>query len=314
MQWIVIVVLLLIIGIVIYTGYYIFTAVMIRKKKLPFVSDNIDDTNNVLAPTAKVREAYRLKHLESFRKLPFETLIIKSFDNLNLYANFLKGENVKETVILVHGYKSSAENEFGGIVNVYLRRQCNILALENRAHGRSEGKYIGFSELDQYDIIAWVKKINELYPETSIFLHGVSMGGASVIHTCNKQMKNVKGIIEDCGFTSCRAITKAMMKKTFNLPYFPFGYVASIFALIISKVDFDKSDGLKEVKESKYPILFITGDKDNFVPSKMTIAMYKACNSPKKLLVVENAGHAAANVVDEEKYFREVEMFLNKYN
>ncbi|MGI6608438.1 MAG: alpha/beta hydrolase [Erysipelotrichaceae bacterium] len=313
MKWFIIVILLIAVAASVYVGYHIFKVVMVPDMNLPFDGDDIDDSDNVMYPTARLHREYRLKHLDNFNNLPFETLTIKSFDGLNLYARFLEGENTGETVILVHGYKSAAENDFGGIVKVYLKRKCNILALENRAHGRSEGRYVGFGELDQYDIISWVNMINERYPETSVFLHGVSMGAASVIHTCNKKMDNVKGIIEDCGFTSCRAITRAMMKRAFNIPYFPAGYIAGFFSLILAKVDYDKSNGLTEVAESKYPILFISGNQDNFVPATMTMDMYEACNSEKQLLIVENAGHAAANVVDENEYFRQIEIFMDKY-
>lgn len=314
MKWFLILALLFVIGAITYFGYYVFRIVMDPNLKLPFADDGIDDPNNVMYPTTRIREKYRLKHLESFNNLPFKTLTIKSFDGLNLYGNLLEGENTRETVILVHGYKSSAASDFGGISKVYLKRKCNILALENRVHHRSEGRYVGFGELDQYDIIYWVNKVNEMYPETNIFLHGVSMGGAAVIHTCNKKMENVKGIIEDCGFTSCKAITQTMMKRAFKVPYFPVGYIASLFSLLLAKVDYDKSNGIKEVSKSKYPILFISGNEDNYVPVAMTYDMYAACSSEKHLLIVENAGHAAANVVNEDEYFRQIEMFMNKYN
>jgi fermentation-respiration switch protein FrsA (DUF1100 family) len=314
MKWFIIVIILFVISAIIYSGYIIFKIVMDPNMKLPFVVDNIDDPKNVMYPTARVHQEYRLKHRAGFKSLPFKTLKAKSFDGLDLYAELLEGENIKETVILVHGYKSAAINDFAGIIQVYLKRKCNILALENRAHGRSEGRYVGFGELDQYDIIYWVKKINEIYPETNIFLHGVSMGGAAVIHTCNKEMINVKGIIEDCGFTSCRKITKELMKRAFNIPYFPVGYISSFFALALAKVDFDKSDGIKEVIKSKYPILFISGNQDNFVPVKMTVDMYASCGSEKYLLIVDNAGHSAANVIDEDEYFRQIEIFMDKYS
>ncbi len=313
MKWFILAIILLVAVIIVYFGYYVFRVVMDPNLKLPFANENIDNPNNVMYPTTRKHEEYRLKHLEGFRNLPFKTLTIKSFDGLNLFANLLEGENTNETVILVHGYKSSAANDFGGISKLYLKRKCNILALENRAHQRSEGRYVGFGELDQYDIINWVKKTNSLYPDTGIFLHGVSMGGASVIHTCNKEMENVRGIIEDCGFTSCKAITKALIKRAFKVPYFPVGYIASFFSLLLAKVDFDKSDGIKEVSKSKYPILFISGDQDNFVPVTMTMDMYAACVSEKQLLIVKDAGHAAANVVAEEKYFKQIEIFMDKY-
>ena len=123
-------------------------------------------------------------------------------------------------------------------------------------------------------------------------------------------MKNVKGIIDDCGFTSITAITKHMMKNVFRIPYFPFGYVAGWFAGGIANVNFDISDGIKEAADSLYPLLIVHGKDDRFVPCQMSEQIYNACSSSKQLFIVEKAGHAAAHVVDQQGYFDRIQQFI----
>ena len=294
-------------------GNKVFRTVMDRNLLLPTKEDDLDDPNNLLAPTTRQRVAYKEGKAGYFNSLPFEDLYIQSFDGLKLHGMFIKGEDPSLTAILVHGYKASPEGDFDGIIKLYMDRKCNILCVEDRSHGQSEGRWLGFSELDQYDVISWTEKINEMYPDTNIFLHGVSMGGATVVHTCNKEMKNVKGIVDDCGFTSIRDITKHLMKRVFNVSYFPFGYTAGIISIFVAHVNFDKSNGVKEVAQSKYPMLFIHGSEDKFVPCYMGKNMYEACTSEKDIFIVEGAGHAASQILDEEGYFNKVNNFIDKY-
>lgn len=269
-----------------------------------------EEDNYLMLPTGKKLEKFNNSKKEAFNKLPFETLTIQSYDGLKLYGNYLKGEDSNITVILVHGYRSSPIGDFVAIIEMYLKRKYNILLVENRAHGRSEGKYIGFGELDRYDIAKWVEKIKTMNPNTNIFLHGCSMGAATVTHTCHMGL-DIKGIIADCGFTSILDITKYLIHDLYKLPYFPFGEMARLNAWIFAKTPFNKTNSKEVVKDSKVPIAFISGKEDNFVPCQMTIDAYNACKSKKYLLLVENTGHVASYMEAKDEYENIVDKLIN---
>lgn len=300
MWWKVLLLVLLIIFIILFLiGNYLFRVVFDRNISLP-KKDN-KESNPLMEPTGKELEKFNEARKEKFLSLNFETLTIQSFDNLKLYGNFVKGEDESVTVICIHGYRSSMLGDFIGISEIYQKRKYNLLFVENRAHGRSEGKYLGFSELDRFDIASWVKKIKEMYPSTKVFLHGNSMGAASVVHTSDMDI-GVSGIIADCGFTSILDITNYLIKDMFKLPSFPFINMARLNAWIFAKVSFDKSNSKRIVKNSKVPIVFISGTEDNYVPVQMTIDTYENCTSKKYLLLVEGAGHVASYMKDSASY------------
>ncbi|MDO4198783.1 MAG: alpha/beta hydrolase [Erysipelotrichaceae bacterium] len=281
-------------------GYLIFISTLGRNFSLPGNPDADPDDGN-MKPTGKRLIAFQKPYIDAFKELPFEECCIKSFDNLKLYAYLIKG-NPEEVVIFMHGYRSNKENDFADKYEIYKERNSTMLFLDGRAHGKSEGKYIGFSELDRFDIEKWVDFINEKYDNPRIYLHGVSMGGASVIHCANMHLNNLCGIIDDCGFTSGRDITAVQMKGTFNLPYFPFATLATFFAKNVGGVDFDKSKGEECARESDVPIVYIHGKADVFVPCWMSEKMYEATVKPKRLLLVEGAGHAAAYMMAPAEY------------
>ena len=311
-----IVILIVILLLAMAVGYYIFNSVFLYNdqmkgdKESAIDPSSIDSETDLMRPTAARYYAFRAPYIDEFEKLDLKELTVRSFDNLTLYGYLLEGDP-KEVVICVHGYKSSMQEDFADRIEIYRKRGSTILLLNDRAHGKSEGTYLGFSEHDRRDVAKWVDLINEMYDDPKIYLHGVSMGGATVIHCANMKLKNVCGIIDDCGFDSIIGISKHLMNDIYHMPYFPFGYLAWFWSVIITGISFNTSIGEDCVKDTDIPILFIHGREDNYVPCEMSEKMYEACVSPKELHLIDGCGHAAAYMMAKEEYTAAVNRLLD---
>ena len=55
-------------------------------------------------------------------------------------------------------------------------------------------------------------------------------------------------------------------------------------------------------------------DRDEFVPTQMTLDNYSACAGPKELLIVPEAGHGTSNFVEPERYRETALRFMKKYS
>ena len=291
-------------------GYFMFATVFARKQPKPDESYEFDTPHDMSRPTGRRLAEYRKGLIPQFRKLKLEELEITSFDGLKLKGYLLKGDP-KEVIICVHGYHSCPEDDFCDKLPIYRKRGSTVLFVVDRGHGDSEGQYVGFSELDRFDVQKWVEKVNELYDDPKIYLHGVSMGGATVIHCADMKLRNVCGIIDDCGFNSILSICKAMIGDVYNLPFFPCGHLSWLWARIILHMDYDTSIGERCVANTDIPILFIHGREDHYVPLWMAVSMYVACKSPKELLIVDGCGHAAACMCAPEEYEAAVNRLLD---
>ena len=307
---VVLIVVFLILALLWSAGYYIFASVFINKKQAPMDPALIDSESDMMRPTAKRLYAYIEPLKEEMKKLPLKRIETMSFDGHKLVGYLLEG-NPEEAVICVHGYKSDFYSDYADKIKMYLDRGSTVLLVNDRAHGESEGKYLGFSEHDRMDVARWVDKLNTMYEKPRIYLHGVSMGGATVIHCANMHLENVCGIIDDCGFDSILGITQTLMKDIYHVPYFPLGYIAWFWAQVLNKVNFNTSIGERCAYESDVPIVFIHGKEDHFVPCKMSIDMYEACRAPKELHLIENCGHAASYMVATEEYTDMVNRLMN---
>ncbi len=237
---------------------------------------------------------------------------IKSFDGLTLRAMLIPCENAKGTVIMMHGYRSDGYADFSRVFEFYRKLSFNILLPHHRSHFSSEGKYITFGILEQYDCRDWIKYAAENIGG-DIYLLGISMGAATVMLASSLSLpENVKGIIADCGYSSVWDELSYVLKRDYGLPAFPLMHLVNLrFKRVIGK-DLRSASCSKAVAKTNLPILFIHGSSDNFVPCEMTMENYTACKSEKSLYISNGADHAVVSWVDPEGYKKSVTDFLTK--
>lgn len=275
----------------------------------------IDESDELQIANDVERQIIQNQNKETIKGLNFKektkSMIISSEDSLKLRGQYLDHEYSHRWVILVHGYKSSNENmmSYG---SEYYENGYNVVLPDNRAHGKSDGTYIGMGWLDKNDIACWVNWVIKKDPQAQIILHGVSMGGATVMMASGDHLPQVVGYIEDCGYTSVWDIFASELDKRFSIPTFPVLDISNLIAKIKAGYDFKEASSVNQVKKAKQPMLFIHGSKDDFVPVDMVYEVYDACSSVKELYIVDDAGHAQAKDYDVEDYWNHVFTFIDK--
>ena len=232
-------------------------------------------------------------------------------DSLRLHGKRFKNSG-SDYALVCHGYTSKAKH-MAGFVKKFYDRGFNVLAVDARAHGDSEGAKIGMGWPERRDIAGWIKLILSWDPDARIILHGVSMGAATVLMASGETLpENVKAVIADCGYTSewDEFIWEA---ETLHIPWFPVLNAASLLSKLRDGYDFKQASALDQVKKSRIPTLFIHGTEDELVPYKMLGELFSAAACEKEKLTVEGAGHALSSSVDPELYWSTVERFIEKY-
>ncbi len=239
---------------------------------------------------------------------------IISRDGLKLKGyEVISNQDSNVWVIAVHGYMGRG-SDMVNPVKKFKEYGYNALILDLRAHGKSEGKYIGMGWLDHYDLEIWIDKIISEHEDCKIILYGISMGASTVMMTTGENLpQNVKVCIEDCGYTSAWEEFSVHIRKLFHMLPFPLLYVASIISKINVGYGFKEASSVKQVKKSSTPTLFIHGACDKFVPFKMLQKIYDSAKCPKEKLEIEDSAHAESSNVNPEKYWNTVENFINKY-
>ena len=246
---------------------------------------------------------------------PHEDVYITSFDGLKLHATYFPGmedeagrpadvSGVKKAVICFHGYTGEGLSNHIAIADYFLKKGYAMLMPDARAHGESEGEYIGFGCLDRKDALSWVNwLIGKCGNDVAIMLHGTSMGGATVLMASGLDLPcQVKGIVSDCGFTSPKEVFTNVLNHMYHLPAFPAIQGADLINKRLAGYGMDECNAKYEVQKAKVPILFIHGSSDTFVPVSMCHEIYENCASPKRKLIVEGAAHAESYYKDMADY------------
>lgn len=235
---------------------------------------------------------------------PHEDIYEMSDDSLKLHATFFPQGDKKKVAICFHGYTSHGMSDYIALSDYYMRNGFSMLLPDARAHGQSEGRYIGFGCLDRYDALKWIQwVIKECGEDVEILLHGTSMGGATVLMTGALELPpQVKGIVSDCAFTSPKEVFTHVLNSMYHLPAFPVIPMADWINRRKAGYGMDECNAAEEIKKVKIPVLMIHGDSDFFVPTDMCRKIYDNCPGEKKLLIVEGASHAESYYKDMKAY------------
>lgn len=248
---------------------------------------------------------------DNLRNLKYEDIYTESFDHLKLHGRYYHNSNSNKIDICFHGYKGDAIRDFCGGAETIKRTKHNMLLIDERAHGESEGKVITLGIKERFDALKWIEYVLKRFgKKTEIYLYGVSMGAATILMINDLKLpNNVKRIVADSPFSKPKDIIKKVitdMKLPANLIY-PFVYLG---ARIYGGFNPNEINAIDAVKKSKIPILIYHGTDDNFVPYEMSKKIYKNINSKKDILLTPNADHGMSYMVNKEAYYEKLLNFF----
>ena len=213
------------------------------------------------------------------------------------------------TALVIHGWRDTPIKYFY-LARIYERELgYNVVIPDVYAHGRSDGDMIRMGWLDRLDMLRWM----EAFKTDTMVVHGVSMGGAATMMLSGEKMPpGIKDIrfVGDCGYTSVWDEFAGELKNRFGLPQFPLMYSASLLCRLLYGWDFVEASSLNQVRKCRYPMLFIHGDSDAFVPTEMVFRLFAAKKGPKELWITKNTDHAHSYKNHSAEYIRRLKKFL----
>lgn len=246
---------------------------------------------------------------------PREDVYIYADDGLKLHGTYFPGQGKKKLVLCFHGYTGKGISDNIGISTYYLPRGYQMLMADARAHGESEGNYVGFGCLDRMDALRWIQYVQKCFgTDCEIWLHGTSMGGATVLMAGGLDLPDaVKGIVSDCAYTSAWEVFAHVLKSQYHISPFPVLNLADKMVRKQAGYSLGQCNSAEEVKKAKVPILFIHGEADTFVPCSMCDEIYRNCPTPKSKLIVKGAGHVEAFYKDSDLYEKKLTEFYGQW-
>ena len=245
---------------------------------------------------------------------PFEPVTITTFDDKKLYARYYHVADDAPLQIQFHGYKSSAVLDFCGGSLYAGKIGHNALVVDQRSHGKSEGKAITFGVLERKDVLCWINYARSRFGEdVRIILAGLSMGAATVLMATDQPLPaNVIGVMADCPYSASGAIIQTVCARDMHLPsrlLYPF---IKLGARLFAGFDLEESSAVTAVKNTPVPILIIHGTGDKFVPCDMSREIREANPDMITLVTIPDAGHGLCYMTEPAIYEEAMQEFFKK--
>lgn len=197
----------------------------------------------------------------------------------------------------------------------YERSGVNVLVIDTRCHGMSDGKYATIGVGESRDAIAWAKYLHDKEGMKRIFFHGVCIGGAtSIFAAASPELPGyVTAMVNEGCFVNFRESFKNHMIVD-KRPVFP--VLDEIMIEIYRKtgVNVLRDAPIKAARKAHIPVLFIFGEKDVYsVPdkSRKLIAAYAGEN--KRVKWLPSGGHSHLRINNTEEYDNAVISFMKEF-
>ncbi len=188
----------------------------------------------------------------------------------------------------------------------YEKAGFNILVIDTRCHGKSDGIYNTIGVKESRDVLAWAKLMNEQFGNREIYFHGICIGTASGLYalTADDCPDYIKGLTTDGCFISFRETFKRHMMAE-KRPLFP---VLDMVMLLINRhtgtnVYRDKPITAMKRLDPRFRMLFLYGEKDIFSIPEKTKMLFAACKAGNKQLVwFDKGGHSHLRINNTTQY------------
>lgn len=195
---------------------------------------------------------------------------------------------------------------------VYADNGYNILTIDQRAHGKSDGKYnsIGFKE--HKDVLAWGKLLNENYGIKKIWLHGICIGSScSLFALTDKNCPDYFiGMTAEGMYPNFYESFKNHM-IALKKPVSP--YLQLVERLVNKKIGITMKYGpINVIGKLKKPLLMLHSKEDLYSLPETAQVLYDLCGSEKDIVWFEHGAHSQLRYTDTIKYDEAVSRFIDR--
>jgi pimeloyl-ACP methyl ester carboxylesterase len=195
----------------------------------------------------------------------------------------------------------------------YPKSGYNVLVIDNRSHGLSEGKYNCLGYREYADILKWGELLHDEFGINCIVCHGICIGAATALYAMVREdcPAYFKGLVADGMFTTFRdSFTNHLIKD--KRPKFPTVFNVMTLISLHSKANAFKDGPITRIDHMCRPILFLYSLQDKFSLPEQAQKLYEKCPSKKKLVWFEKGVHSHLRINAQQKYDESIADFLEE--
>lgn len=232
-------------------------------------------------------------------------------EGLNLYAEYYDF-GYDRAVIVIPGRTEGLRYGYY-FASPYEKSGYNVLVIDQRAHGESDGDYntIGFEE--HRDIIAWSMLLHDSYGVRSVLLHGICIGASCALFaiTAGGCPDYVDGMVAEGMYpTFYESFKNHVIER--KKPVFPTMQFVEMWMRVYTGHSM-KYGPIHVIGQLNKPLLMLHSKEDAYSLPAKALELYECCQSAEKELVwFEHGRHSELRYTDAARYDGAIEAFLTR--
>lgn len=254
-------------------------------------------------------QAWRTAHLDQKEDVHIVN------DGLNLYGEYFD-LGFRDAVIILPGrMETCLYSDF--YAAPYEKAGLNVLTVDNRAHGLSDGRFNSLGFHEYRDVIAWAKYLHEEKGIRNVILHGVCIGSSTAVFaaTATECPEYIRAIAVEGMYENFEATYRLHIKEQGHR-YAPIGPIALGYLKLCTGADVIHDGPMNRIPKLEKPILMLHSKEDQYsLPEKAEKLFEACCSREKKLVWFDTGAHSRIRIhtkENQEKYDEEVRLFAAK--
>lgn len=283
----------------------IYTVLLVRKNKEKW-SRNVSWDNEEQQRMFDIGKEWGDKYEDKRKRVSIKV------DKFNLVGEYFDFGSDKVALIIPGRMESGTYSYY--FSEPYRALGYNILAIDNRSHGLSDGKYNCVGLKEYKDILAWINYAHDELKNKKIIIHSICIGSATALNALVREgaQNYVEGFVADGMYINFQENFKNHLIER-HKPLFPFTHQVMMMIFLVAHKSPKKFSPINQIDKLHIPMLFIYSKEDIYSLPSLGEVLYEKCGSKKKRIKFFPHGeHSHVRINQVEEYDLTIKEFVNE--
>ena len=195
----------------------------------------------------------------------------------------------------------------------YREAGYNVLVIDNRSHGKSDGRFNSLGYHEHRDILRWAQFLHDDCGNRLVFLHGICIGASNALFalTAEDCPGYMQGMVAEGLFTTFYESLRLHIKEL-RQPTQPSLFAVRSYLRLFTGYDIKNDGPIFRIDRLRKPILMLQSKEDKYSLPHRAKDLYAKCPSPKRLVYFEKGAHSHIKINAPAKYDKVIVDFLRE--
>lgn len=189
----------------------------------------------------------------------------------------------------------------------------NVLVIDNRAHGLSQGRVSCLGYKEYRDVLRWCALLHDGLGNKMVTMHGICIGASAALFAAVDQScpDYVAGMSAEGMYVNFHESFMNHIKLDRpKAPRFPVIPLTMLMMRVFSGADVVTDGPIYRIGRMRKPILFLQSREDQFSTPEKARELFDKCPGPKRIVWFDRGAHSRIRINDTEGYDEALRQFL----